>query len=325
MRFPRSRSALPATAATGCSLPGRSSPTPPRWSATTSARCPISPPRSAPRRHAGGRQRIPDPLLQHRNLHARRRGRCAGRDEPRGPARPTSSRCKAGGIVIVNEDAFAAGDLKKAGYAVNPLEDGTLQELPPDPRPDRQAQLPPPPRTRAWAPRTSTAARTCSRWAGLLALWPAARADARAHRRRSSRKKPAVAAGQRPDAQGRLSLRRNHRAFRRAVPGSQGQACPGHVPQDHRQRSDGHRHDRRRAAGRESSSFTAAIRSPPPATFCTHLSAREEFRRDHLPGRGRDRRHRRGHRRQLRRRARLHRHQRAGRRPQEPRRSAWPS
>jgi len=29
---------------------------------------------------------------------------------------------KSGGIVIVNEDSFAAGDLKKAGYAVNPLE-----------------------------------------------------------------------------------------------------------------------------------------------------------------------------------------------------------
>src|SRR5271170_387109 len=33
-----------------------------------------------------------------------------------------------GGIVIVNEDAFAAGDLKKAGYAVNPLEDGSLRK-----------------------------------------------------------------------------------------------------------------------------------------------------------------------------------------------------
>lgn len=33
---------------------------------------------------------------------------------------------KDAGIVIVNEDAFAAGDLKKAGYAVNPLDDGTL-------------------------------------------------------------------------------------------------------------------------------------------------------------------------------------------------------
>jgi 2-oxoglutarate ferredoxin oxidoreductase subunit alpha len=33
---------------------------------------------------------------------------------------------KDGGIVIVNEDAFAAGDLKKADYEVNPLEDGSL-------------------------------------------------------------------------------------------------------------------------------------------------------------------------------------------------------
>ncbi len=31
-----------------------------------------------------------------------------------------------GGTIIVNEDAFAATDLKKAGYASNPLEDGTL-------------------------------------------------------------------------------------------------------------------------------------------------------------------------------------------------------
>src|SRR4051812_27691317 len=31
-----------------------------------------------------------------------------------------------GGIVIANEDSFAAGDLKKAGYATNPLEDGSL-------------------------------------------------------------------------------------------------------------------------------------------------------------------------------------------------------
>src|SRR5881275_2909479 len=32
---------------------------------------------------------------------------------------------KKGGIVVVNEDSFAPGDLKKAGYAVNPLEDGS--------------------------------------------------------------------------------------------------------------------------------------------------------------------------------------------------------
>src|SRR4029079_14491358 len=34
---------------------------------------------------------------------------------------------KPGGIVIVNEDSFAANALKKAGYAVNPLEDDSLK------------------------------------------------------------------------------------------------------------------------------------------------------------------------------------------------------
>src|SRR5947209_35459 len=34
---------------------------------------------------------------------------------------------KAGGIVLVNEDAFGPTDLKKAGYAANPLDDETLR------------------------------------------------------------------------------------------------------------------------------------------------------------------------------------------------------
>src|SRR5579859_5874422 len=35
---------------------------------------------------------------------------------------------KDGGIVIVNEDSFGPNDLKKAGYAVSPLEDGSLKK-----------------------------------------------------------------------------------------------------------------------------------------------------------------------------------------------------
>ena len=35
---------------------------------------------------------------------------------------------KDGGIVIVNEDAFGPNDLKKAGYAANPLDDGSLKK-----------------------------------------------------------------------------------------------------------------------------------------------------------------------------------------------------
>ncbi len=34
---------------------------------------------------------------------------------------------EAGGILIVNKDAFQAGDLHKAGYKINPLEDGSLK------------------------------------------------------------------------------------------------------------------------------------------------------------------------------------------------------
>src|SRR6266404_2315415 len=34
---------------------------------------------------------------------------------------------ESGGILIVNSDAFAAGDLHKAGYKSNPLEDGSLK------------------------------------------------------------------------------------------------------------------------------------------------------------------------------------------------------
>src|SRR5580704_15984542 len=34
---------------------------------------------------------------------------------------------ESGGILIVNKDAFASGDLHKAGYAENPLEDGSVR------------------------------------------------------------------------------------------------------------------------------------------------------------------------------------------------------
>src|SRR6185437_5273642 len=34
---------------------------------------------------------------------------------------------QSGGILIVNKDAFTSGDLHKAGYPENPLEDGSLK------------------------------------------------------------------------------------------------------------------------------------------------------------------------------------------------------
>ena len=63
-----------------------------------------------------------------------------------------------------------------------------------------------------------------------------------------------------------------------------------------------------------------------PASDILHqLVGPQEVRRHHLPGRGRDRRRRGGHRRQLRRRARRHRHQRPRHRPQGRGDRAWPS
>jgi len=50
---------------------------------------------------------------------------------------------------------------------------------------------------------------------------------------------------------------------------AQGEARPGHLPQDHRQRGHRHGHGGGRATGGQSSSSTAAIRSRPPATSCT--------------------------------------------------------
>ena len=49
-----------------------------------------------------------------------------------------------GGIIIVNTDEFNEANLKKAGYAANPLEDGTLERLPRVQGADRHAERPRP-------------------------------------------------------------------------------------------------------------------------------------------------------------------------------------
>ena len=53
---------------------------------------------------------------------------------------------EAGGTVIVNEDAFTDNNLRKAGYDANPLDDGTLDELPVLPGADDVDRRPAPPR-----------------------------------------------------------------------------------------------------------------------------------------------------------------------------------
>ena len=69
-----------------------------------------------------------------------------------------------GATIIVNEDAFTKRNLEKAGYAPNPLEDGSLQRVPRASDPDDDADRPARWRRSRMPPRATPAApRTCSR------------------------------------------------------------------------------------------------------------------------------------------------------------------
>ena len=76
------------------------------------------------------RLRLPGPLRRQRHLHAGRRPRRPGGDEPGGAQDQPRATCKPAASLIVNTDAFDDGNLEKAGYETNPLEDGSLDELP---------------------------------------------------------------------------------------------------------------------------------------------------------------------------------------------------
>ena len=83
-----------------------------------------------------------------------------------------------GGILIVNEDAFGASDLRKAGYETNPLEDGSPGRLPPHRHPDHQAQPRGRRRRQAQPARGRPLQELLRPGPGLLALRTAAGADA---------------------------------------------------------------------------------------------------------------------------------------------------
>ena len=107
--------------------------------------------------------------------------------------------------------------------------------------------------------------------------------------------------------QGRLELRRDHRGVRRPVRDQAGADGVGHLPQHHRQPRAGLRAGRRvhpvgPAAVPRLLPDHPGLRHPPRAEQA------QAVRRDHVPGRGRDRRRRRGPRRRVRRRARRDHH-----------------
>ncbi len=139
-----------------------------------------------------------------------------------------------GGILVVNDDAFSSGDLHKAGYKTNPLEDGSLKGY-------KIYRIPINKLNREAVAEMKLSPREADRCKNFFALglvyWlyerplePDPALDPR-----EIRQEPSGAGGQHADAEGRLQLRRNHRDHAGALPRRQGadQAWP--LSQDHRQ------------------------------------------------------------------------------------------
>ena len=265
-----SPSASPATPATACSWPARSSPTPRPSSATTSARCPTSPPRSAPRparwpaspasRSSSAAHDIHTPGDQprHPGRHEPRRPQ----DQPQGPRagrhpdrqhRRLQHRRPAQGRL---QDQPAGGRL--------------AQGLPPLPRSRSPRSTARPSPTSSSARARPTAARTSSPWA-----WSTGCTSARWSRRCAGSsdkfaKNPAVLEANTPRPQGRLQLRRDHRGAAGPLPRAPRRTItPGTLSQDHRQRGPGPGPGRRRHSWPTCRWSTPATRSRRPATSCT--------------------------------------------------------
>ena len=144
----------------------------------------------------------------------------------------------AGGALIVNSDAFTAQNLKKAGYAANPLTDGSLKQYTRLRDPDLDAQ-----RARRSTGLDMTIKQkdlTKNFFALGIMFWlyerehgPDAPLDRRQVRQAAGHRR-----GEQAGAQGRLRLRRDDRDLPHPLPRRAGQAAAGHVPQHHRQRGD---------------------------------------------------------------------------------------
>ena len=209
-----------------------------------------------------------------------------------------------GATMIVNEDAFTKRNLEKAGYASNPLEDGSLSAF-------RVHRIPMTSLTvaavegdrgRLDARRRPGQEPVRARRA-LVALRAADRRD-QALDRAEVRQAPGGAAGEPGRVQRGLVVRRDDRAARRAVQGQAGHRRPARdLPQ--RQRHD-------RAVARADRGERAQRAAAAPGQLSDHaglgaaaraLAPRRSGRADD-PGRGRDRRGRDGARRGVRRAAR---------------------
>ena len=220
-----------------------------------------------------------------------------------------------GGILITNSGAYTEGNLEKAGYKSNPLDDDALKKnykvVSVDMDKLTQAAL-------AGSGLSNKDVARCRNYFALgMMYWLYSRParDAAREHPEEVRQEAGDRRGQRQGVPGRPRLRRDHRALPLPVHGPGRQARAGHVPQRHRQRR------RRPGARRHGQAHRPpglpgqlphhpGHRDPPGVVLLQGHGGRD------LPGRGRDRRHRLGHRRLLRRLAGRHHHLRPGPRAQ---------
>ena len=130
----------------------------------------------------------------------------------------------AGGVLIVNTDEFTKRNLTKVGYAANPLEDGSLEQLHGAPGRDGHAHPRRAGGDRAVARRTPSGRRTCSRSACCRGCTTGRTEGTERFLREKFAKPPGPRRGQHPGVQGRARLRRDHRGVRRHLRGRAGPA-----------------------------------------------------------------------------------------------------
>ncbi len=227
-----------------------------------------------------------------------------------------------GGILIVNSDAFGAGDLHKAGYKANPLEDGSLKGY-------RSSRFQITKLNREAVAEMKLSPREADRCKNFFALglvyWLYDRSLEPTLQwiREKFGKNPAVLEANTRTLKAGYNYGETTEACRSTTACAKAEIKPGTLSQDHRQRGPGPGPGRRHAAGQHAAclrqlSDHAGQRHPAPA------GRTEALRRPHLPGRGRNRRHRHGHRRRLRRGPRRDRAPAARASASSPKPSAWP-
>ena len=223
----------------------------------------------------------------------------------------------AGGALIVNSDAFTQQNLNKAGYATNPLSDGSLKQY-------TVFEVPITTLNERALDGLDMTSKQVDLTKNFFALGPdvlAVRAehgpDAELDRRRSSRRGPVDRRGEQARAQGRLRLRRDDRDVPHDATASR---RPSSRPGTYRNITG----NEATALGFVAASklakrhlFYGSYPITPASDILHQLSGVQELRRQDVPGRGRDRGHRRGDRRELRRRAGHDRQLRPGHRAQE--------